>query len=358
MKTTGTLAAVLFLALSATAAVQAQERPTLTPDDYDQWERLGGATLSPNGEWMAVSIGRVSDEGELRIHHTSSDSVVVVPFGTSATFSGDNRWVAYSIGVSEEEREAAEEADREAYNKLGLLNLQTGEQTARDNFQSFTFSDDGRYLALRRYKPKDKESDGVDVVIHDLTSGSDMSFGNISEMEWQEDGALIALTTDADEQVGNGVTVYDPSSGRIRSLDTDRATYRQLSWREESADLVVYKTFEDEAFEDTAHVAMVWRDLDENAPLSFTLDPQIDSYFPSSMRVVEFRAPLLVRRRSHSLRRHSGTPSGPTHMRGQRRRSRYRYRPRRRGLRRRRRHAGGRDLAHAGCRPGSRTARS
>lgn len=284
--------AVIAALLTVTApSVEAQQRTTLTEGDYDQWERLGGATLSPNGAWMAVSIGRVSDEGELRIHSTTSDSVVAVPFGTNAAFSSDNRWVAYSIGVSEDEREAAQERDQKVYDKLGLLNLETGVQMTRDDFASFVFSDDGRYIALRRYKPEDKESDGVDVVVHDLAAGTDMSFGNVSEMTWQEDGTLLAMTTDADDQVGNGVTVYDPSSGRIRSLDADQATYRQLSWRDGSSDLVVYKTSIDEAYEDTAHVAMVWRELEQDQLRRYTLSAEASPAFPASMRIVEFRVP-------------------------------------------------------------------
>ena len=287
---TASALALMVLAFAA-GGIDAQDRPTLSPDDFDQWERLGQAVLSPNGEWLAVSINRVSDEGELRIHRTDSDSVVVVPYGTRPSFSNDGTWLAYSIGVSPDEREAAEKDDRSVRNELGLLNLRTGEQTTREAFEGFSFSDDGRYLALRRYKPKDKDSDGVDVVVHELATGSDMSFGNISEMAWQDEGSLIALVTDADDRVGNGVTLYDPSSGRIRSLDADQAIYRELAWREDAADLVVYKTFEDEAFEDTAHVALAWRDLDDDSPRSFSLDPQTDTYFPGSMRIVEFRAP-------------------------------------------------------------------
>jgi dienelactone hydrolase len=269
----------------------AQERPTLTPDDYDRWERLGPAVLSPDGEWLAISISRVDGDGELRVHATDSDSVVVVPFGTVPAFSDDGRWLAYSIGVSEDVRDAARRADRPVRHKVGLLDLTTGDQVTRDDVEFFALSGDGRYVAFRRYKPEDKESDGVDVVVRDLASGSEMSFGNISEMSWQDEGSLLALATDADDRVGNGITVFDPASGRIQSLDTDRATYRRLSWREESADLAVYKTFTDEAFEDTAHVALVWKDLGSTAPRSFTLDPREASLFPGSMRIVEFREP-------------------------------------------------------------------
>jgi len=272
------------------APLAAQQRPTLTEADYGQWERLGGATLSSDGAWLAVQISRVNDENELRIHSTRSDSVVVVAYGAGASFSDDNRWVAYSIGVSEAEREAARRADRPVRNKLGLLNLASGEQTTRDQIAGFSFSPDGRYIALRRYKPEDKESEGVDVVVHDLATGTDMLFGNISEMAWQDEGSLLALATDADGQVGNGVTVYDPNDGRIRSLDTDEAIYRELTWRDDADDLVVYKTQIDAAFEDTAHVAMAWKGLEAQQPRKFVLDAD-NSAFPASMRIVEFRSP-------------------------------------------------------------------
>ncbi len=280
-----------FVLLAVAALdVEGQAR-AVTPDDYDQWERLGPATLSPRGDWMAVSISRVDDDSELRIHRTDSDSVVVVPFGARPAFSADNLWLAYSIGVSEEEREAAQERDETAYNDLGLLNLRTGEQTVRESVQSFSFSDDGAFLSLRRYKPKDKESAGVDVVVHDLERGTDMAFGNVSDFAWQEGGSLLAMTRDADGQVGNGVSVYDPTTGRLRTLDSDEATYRRLAWRDDSSDLVVFKTFEDDAFEDTAHVALAWRGLALGDGTMSSLDPRDQPAFPATMRIVEHRAP-------------------------------------------------------------------
>lgn len=284
-------AALLWMAVWAATPVTAQDKPTLTEDDYGKWERLGSATVSPDGEWLAVSISRVNDENELRIHRTDSDSVVVVEYGTRPTFSDDGTWLAYSIGMSEDAREAARRRDQPVRSKLGLLNLDTGEQSTRNQIASFDFSSDGRYIALRRYKPEDKESDGVDVIVHDLAEGTDMLFGNISEMTWQDDGTLLAMVTDADDQVGNGVTVYDPATGRIRALDTGEARYREMSWREDADALVVYKAVPDEAFEDTAHVVLAWTDLEADRPTRRVLDFENNPSFPASMRVVEHRAP-------------------------------------------------------------------
>jgi len=283
----------LFLALMLTSApmLQAQQKPTLTVDDYDQWERLGPAVLSPDGGWMAVSISRVDDENELRVHSTGSDSVVVVAHATRPAFSDDSRWLAYAIGVSPDERERAQDSRQPVRNALGLLNLETGEQDKIDEVESFSFSEDGLYLAFRRYKPEDKESSGVDMVVRELALGSSLSFGNVSALSWQDEGHLLAMTIDADDQIGNGVKLYDAQSGRLQSLDTDAATYRGLSWREESTDLAVLKTYTEDGREDTAHVALAWRDLDAGEPRAFVLDPRDGPTLPDETRVVEHRTP-------------------------------------------------------------------
>ena len=286
------VALVVALAMRAGPAA-AQGEPTLGPDDYGRWERLGGATLSPDGLWVAVSIGRVNDEDELRVHRTDSDSVVVVPFGASPSFSRDSRWLAHAIEVSPDEREALERRDQPVRDAMGLLDLRTGQQERMEAVASFSFSPDGAYLAIRRYAPEERESEseGVDVIVRDLSSGSQLSFGNVSELAWQDEGQLLAMVIDTDDRVGNGVKLYDPASGRFRSLDAEAARYRGLSWREESADLAALKTFPDEAHEDTAHVALAWRGLDREQPTKSVLDPRESASFPSAMRVVEHRAP-------------------------------------------------------------------
>ena len=286
----GALALLISLA-SPPAALQAQEKPTLTVDDYGQFERLGPAALSPDGNWMAVSISRVNDEGELRIHATDSDSVVVVAYASRPVFSSDNRWLAYSIGVSPDERERMQKSRQPVKNKLGLLNLQTGEQETIDDIQSFSFSDNGLFLALRLYKPEGKESDGVDVLVRDMATGSSISHGNVNQMAWQDEGHLLAMTIDADNKINNGVKLYDPVTGRVRQLDSDETTYRHLRWRDESADLVVLKTYGDEEHEDTAHVVLAWRDLDDEDSEAFVLDPREGAEVPADSRVTEYRPP-------------------------------------------------------------------
>ena len=286
------LALSLSVLILSPTALFAQEKPALVPDDYGQWERLGAGILSPDGRWLAAAIARVNEENELRIHATDSDSVVVVPYGSRPVFSADSRWLAYAIGVSDAERERAQKSRQPVRNDLGLLDLNSGAQEVIEEVESFSLSDDGRFLAIRRYRPEDKESRGVDVVVRELATSSSLSFGNVAALAWQDEGTLLAMTIDADDRVGNGVRLYDPATGRLRSLDTRDATYRGLSWREESADLAVLRTFTDDAHEDTAHVALAWLGLDGDTPEAFALDPQQDEdLLPAGTRIVEYRTP-------------------------------------------------------------------
>ena len=285
-----------LLLLAAAAAVlapdaSAQQKPTLTADDYGQWETLGQAALSPDGLWLAVGVSRVNDQDELRIHRTDSDSVVVVPYGRSPQFSEDGAWLGYAIGISPDEREALQERREPVRTDMGLLNLRTGEQETIEEISSFSFSGDGRHLALRRYQPEEQESAGADAIVRDLASGTSISFGNIAVLAWQDEGHLLAMTVDAEDRVGNGVRLYDPVSGRIRSLDTDDAEYRELSWREAAADLAVLKTYTEDEYEDTAHVVLAWRELDEGDGTALVLDPRSSPALPPAQRVVEHRAP-------------------------------------------------------------------
>ena len=150
---------VLFVLISLLAA--AQTKPPAAPADYGQWEtlvpnpRFGG--LSPDGKWLAYGIDRANGSNELRIANIAAATNKVVAFGTQAAFSSDSLWVAYSIGYSETQQDKLRKDKKPIHNKLGLLNLATGEQTVVEDIESFAFSPTGTFLAMRRYAPEKKD---------------------------------------------------------------------------------------------------------------------------------------------------------------------------------------------------------
>ena len=185
------VAILLVLFLAATAG--AQDKPPIQPEDYGQWESLGMGQFSPDGQWMVYTISRTNGENELRIRSLSIDSTRVVAYGSRPAFSPDSRWLAYSIGFSEEERDKLEQAKKPVQNKLGLLDLQTGEEKVLEAISSFSFAEEGSWLTMRGYNPQGSRAPGVDLILRDLTSGRDTQFGNVAESAWQDEGNLLAM---------------------------------------------------------------------------------------------------------------------------------------------------------------------
>jgi len=287
------LLGVGLLGPNLAAGQAATDAPTLDEADYGKWERLGGATLSPEGDWMATPIRRMNDNHELRIHHTRQDSTITVAFGRSPSFSADGRWLAYHIGMSEEKRKKLRKQKKPAHQKLGLLNLETGDTTLVKSVADFAFSDDGRWLAMMRYPPREAPDgmEGADLLLRDLQSGTYTSFGNVANFAWQDEGPRLAMTIDGAEQAGNGVRLYNAASGRLRPLASKPGNYTGLSWQPSGNGLAAMRARSADDWKHKTHVVLAWPDLTNGTAETHRFDPAAVDAFPDSLRIVEHRTP-------------------------------------------------------------------
>ncbi len=260
---------------------------TLAPADYGRWERLGFATLSPRGRWLAVPISRTNEENELRIRRVGTDSVVVVAHGQNGVFSKDGRWAAYEIGVSEAERKKLEKAKKPVHGDAGLLDLERGDTVLIPDAGRVAFSGDGHYAAVQRH-PAEGEH-GSDLLVRDLTTKRDLHFGHVASFEWADHGALLAMVVDDADATGRGVQLYDAGTGTLRPLDSGAAGYGDLAWRKDHPDLAVLKAVADSGWADSAHVVLAWRDVARSDRRARVFDPAGASGFPAGLRIVDFR---------------------------------------------------------------------
>lgn len=284
-------AAAVAFAFVVAAPLVAQ-KPLITPKDFGKWETLGQYRLSPRGDWVAVNVNRVSEENELRIKGGPRDTTYVIGYATNPVFSADNRWVAYSIGVSSKERERLTRERKPIRNTFELRDLSTGATTTVNEISAFSFSPDGRFISMTRYAAEGKRTN--DVLVQDLSTGARISFSNVSEQAWADAGALLALVIDTDGGVGNGVQLYDAATGVMRVLESSTSRYRGLAWRSKSTDLAVLRTSVDKAYKDTAHVLLAWTNIAGNEPGSLRLDPlgADSATFPAGMRIADYRRPV------------------------------------------------------------------
>jgi dipeptidyl aminopeptidase/acylaminoacyl peptidase len=278
---------ILLTGIPATAT--AQSRPPVRPADYAKWESLGAGSLSPNGQWLAYAVNRVSEENELRIGGVSRDTTVAVLYASAPAFTADSRWLAYAIGVSPAERDRLTKDKKPIRNSLGVRNMTTGATEVVKDVSQFRFSADGKFIAMRRYPAEGKRA--ADLIIQDLARGTKMTFGNVSEFAWSDARAVLAFATETDGGAGNGVQLYDASTGVVRVLDSSPSLYRMLAWREKSEDLAVLRSRADKEYRDTTHMVLAWGRASAASPTRRELDPANASGFPGAMRVAEHRRP-------------------------------------------------------------------
>ncbi len=307
MKRTALIVAVI-IGLACTIGAQGTKGPVPTAD-YGQWESLVPAAarggLSPDGKWLAHGINRSNRNNELRITNIADGTTKTAAFGTQAAFSSDSRWVAYAIGYPEAQEEKLRKEKKPVHRKLGLMNLASGEQTVIEGIESFAFSADGAFLAVRRYPPEKKESPdaaaaesedapGATLIVRQLADGRDTTFGNAAEFAWQDlpqRGHLLAIAINSEEKTGNGVQLFDPATGSLRVLDSSSSSYSGLAWRKDSADLAVLRAKSDERHEGATQIALTWTHIGDASEARHAYDPSADAKFPAGMRTVSYRKP-------------------------------------------------------------------
>jgi dipeptidyl aminopeptidase/acylaminoacyl peptidase len=291
--------AFILWVVSPIVAVASSQVPhaALTSADYAKWETLGNSVLSPDGQWIAYDFRRGNGSAELRYRMADSETEHTVRTATAPQFSSNGRWLVYTIvpdtvGAGARGARgnggavpASATANR---NKAGIIDLRSNVALTFDDVQSYSLSPTGSRVAMRRYGVPGRR--GADVIVRDLDTGTDLTLGNVAEMSWSDDGALLAMVMDVDGKTGNGVQVLNAQTGTIRSLDAADAHYTGLQWRPKSDDLAAMRSHVDSAFVDTAYAVIAWKRV-AGRPVKSVYDFAADNAFPKAMRVAGYRAP-------------------------------------------------------------------
>ena len=292
------IAGGLFLA----PILLAQPPRMLAPEEYSRWEQLAAqrSPLSPDGKWLVYGINRASRQNELRVQPSTGGNAVTIAFGEQPAFSDDSRWLAALVGMSEENEAKLRKDKKPIRKKLAIVDLNAGSVTNVDAIESFSFSATGTHLAMRHYAPEtptppepapgtEPAPKGTTLVVRELSTGRDTTFGSVSELAWQHRGPLLAFAVTVDG-AGNSVQLFDPAAGTLRTLDSSPSFYAGLAWRRESASLAVLKSSTDDGREGPAFSVLAWPDV-ASAPATRHELASRDAVLGPDLRVVRFRAP-------------------------------------------------------------------
>lgn len=281
------LASFIITFLTICQGLIGQQRPPIAPNDYDRWENLGRATLSPNGEWIAYEVTRVNEKNELRYQQLVDGETIAVHSAQNPQFSSDSRWLVWTVEVSDEERERLEKEETPVRDAIGLTDLLTSEEKSFDNVRARAFDPTGSFLVLHGYPPDEPDQKGANLRVLDLQSGRETTFGNVAEFTWSDSYPMLAMVIATGGDEGNGVQVYEPTTDRLQSLDTSESAYTKLAWRKGAAALAVLRSHEGASKDQPTYSILTWTGLDNKEAL-FRRFHASDNY---SVDIVKDRTP-------------------------------------------------------------------
>jgi dipeptidyl aminopeptidase/acylaminoacyl peptidase len=262
--------------LIVSGVAQAQADP-LTFQDLMKIRQIEDAVISRDGAWIAYSLTPDRGEGEAVARAVEGDREFRVERGVNPVLAGDSNWLACAISPTQKERDEAaakknggnsEESDEDGPRKgLALVSLSEGTETRLDEVESFALSEDGRWIAWKRYEPleddeADEQSDersdedqdedrllGTTLVLRDLSTEKDLEIPHVTSYAFDEPSRYLAYTVAGPGGEANGTYVRALEKGptEARELRRERAgRYTQLVWAEESSRLAFVAAVDDD----------------------------------------------------------------------------------------------------------------
>ncbi|MCC7195443.1 MAG: S9 family peptidase [Gemmatimonadaceae bacterium] len=314
----------------------AQGKKVLNVGDYGRWNRVTSTAISNDGRWM--SFAYTPNEGDPTLHikdlDGTSEHVIAIGGagaggrggggfggGGGVTFSEDSRWAAYYVNpptpaAGRGGRGAAPESGRgnapqgrggaqqgrggagggAATRHLELLELATGMKAEFPNPSAFAFGKDSKYLAVKanRAPGADTSFAGTDLFVRDLAGpnpGTTRNIGNVNEYAFNDAGTRLAYTVDAAGKLGNGIYLLDPATGETRALSTQAATYDQMAWSDDGANLAVLAGNKRGDVKQRDNVLYAWTNAGSAGARQFEYDPSKSPGFPGGFVVSEYLVP-------------------------------------------------------------------
>jgi len=297
----------IFLALPVFSlqekAAAAQPKP-IELQDILAWKSIRTAALSNDGQWFGYRLSPNKGDGEVIIRKTKGDKEYKFPAGESPrasfsmdiVFSDDSRWAAYTVYPKEKEAKMLQKQKKQAYNKVEVLNLSSGEKLEFEKVKDYSFSgENASWIALHKYPAEGQEKEkwnGSDLILHELASSKELNVGNVSEFAFDKKGLWLAWIVDAKEMSGNGIQLRKMATGVVLPLDSDKAVYKSLRWTEKGDGLAALKGKEDKSFEDKLYGLVGFTNFSSLIPVKTIYEPKDDKNFPEGMTISPNRAPF------------------------------------------------------------------
>ena len=288
----GTLAMTQWT-LQAQAPVASNTKRPLTYDAVDYWKSIGGTRISDDGQWVSYTVTSQAEDGELIVRNLKTAQEFKHPRGTGAQFTGDTRFVVFTIAQSkaDEERERRQNRGRgnqageggeeqaggtegrgqgqgnqrrqEPRTGLGIMSLADGKVTEIEKVGSFRLPEQnpawlayykgtggagggaaaggrggrgggrgGAQPAGRGGANPPRKQPGSDLILRNLATAQEVTIPEVSEYVWHPKGTMLAYAVSSNDAAKDGAFVRTIADGSLTTLMTGRGRYRSIAFDE------------------------------------------------------------------------------------------------------------------------------
>jgi|AntRauTorckE5430_2_1112549.scaffolds.fasta_scaffold03660_3 dipeptidyl aminopeptidase/acylaminoacyl peptidase len=236
---------LFFFTFSFSALCQ---KPALTIEDIDHWNRINDASIAPNGNW--VSYERTPNQGDptLVIYNHSKKESKVFARSSKGTFSADSRFIVFQTSPAEDSLKAKRRAkvkDKDLpEDTLSILQLASGERVQVPRLKDYLMPEKWEgWMAYQllpspadtslpdsvKVKPEN-DKNGSLLVIRNLRTGQEDSIPYVKNfIAAEESPRFLIYSTGDDSTFQQGVYLYDAPDAQLSPLLTGKGHYAQLS---------------------------------------------------------------------------------------------------------------------------------
>ena len=288
-------------------------KPIELPDIL-AWKNISYASLTPDGNWLVYQLTPNEGDSEIIIRQVKGDreyrfsrgeiarpqarALEMAPASPEIIIADNSRYMAFLIYPRASEAKKLRREKKRITPDACLVDLATGEKKEWSKIKRILFSgESASWLALHRFPPEAQEKEtekwsGSDLILYDLKEKREINVGNVAEFAFDKKGNYLAWIVDAQGQAGNGLQLRYLPTGEVRALESDKASYKNLSWSEKGDGLAVLKGKEDKNYEDKLYSVVAFRNFTSPAKIEkIVFDPAQEKSFPEEMTVSPDRRP-------------------------------------------------------------------
>ena len=277
-------------------------------NDANLWKNVNAPTISDDGAWFACRIGSAESESEIILQQVKADKPAIkAPAGSlmgPMAFSRDSKWFAYTV-VPQPPRPGAAAGSGKRVTKVVLVNLTTNEKTEFEGLRSFSFNGEASsHILFRKANPEAAPGGPVgipmasppsappapnnDLVIRELATGAEQILGNVGDFAFNKKGTHAVLTIDALGQIGNGVQLREMKTGVTQTLDTAKAAYQSIVWKDTGDAFTVLRGVDETGVEGKVFSVVGFHDVGP-ATKKVVFEPKTEASFPKDFGITANR---------------------------------------------------------------------